>query len=91
MILIVTFSIKKLYNIMHNFDTCILRIWMIKIVFFIKQMFLRDGKQSEVLLTQQELFLAKEDVPVSFILWTPQSNPLTLFSLSYSLLFTDQD
>jgi spectrin beta len=27
------------------------------------QMFLRDAKQAEVLLTQQELFLAKEDVP----------------------------
>lgn len=29
------------------------------------QMFLRDAKQAEVLLNQQETFLSKEDVPVS--------------------------
>ena len=28
-------------------------------------MFLRDAKQAEVLLNQQETFLSKEDVPVS--------------------------
>ena len=29
-------------------------------------MFLRDAKQAEVLLNQQENFLSKEDVPVSY-------------------------
>ena len=29
-------------------------------------MFLRDAKQAEVLLNQQDNFLSKEDVPVSY-------------------------
>ena len=29
-------------------------------------MFLRDGKQAEVLLSQQDNFLSKEEVPVCF-------------------------
>ena len=34
---------------------------------FVFQMFLRDAKQAEVLLNQQETFLSKEDVPVSCV------------------------
>ena len=34
------------------------------------QMFLRDAKQAEVLLNQQENFLSKEDVPVSPVIFT---------------------
>lgn len=36
-------------------------------------MFLRDAKQAEVLLNQQETFLSKEDVPVSSLCF-PNNN-----------------
>jgi hypothetical protein len=36
---------------------------------------LRDAKQAEVLLNQQENFLSKEDVPVSFLFHPPRYFP----------------
>ena len=45
-------------------------------------MFLRDAKQAEVLLNQQENFLSKEDVPVSPMIFTCR-----YFSQSHRLHF----
>ena len=38
-----------------------------KFFFLVFQMFLRDGKQAEVLLSQQDNFLSKEEVPVCML------------------------
>ena len=35
--------------------------------FVFVQIFMRDAKQTEVLLSQQDNYLAKEELPVSFI------------------------
>lgn len=36
---------------------------------FVLQMYLRDAKQAEVLLNQQENFLSKEEVPVCIVVF----------------------